>query len=192
MSERNVIRMYLTSLNRYLAPLSDEEAGEVVREIESHIFDVIDSQEMAGQEADVTRILARLGPPRELAAQYVSHVRSGTPPPEGLSAIATVRKGLSRTFYYSLALFGFGFGLALFALAFVNLLVPNGVAIWSSADGNTVVIGLMQHPINSEQPDKLRGFWITPVALIVGYIIMLTTHKVLGFIRQTKAEPHYV
>ena len=96
MSERNVIRTYLTSLNRYLAPLSDEEAGEVVREIESHIFDVIDSQEMAGQEADVARILARLGSPRELAAQYVSHVRSGTPPPEGLSAIATVRKGLSR------------------------------------------------------------------------------------------------
>ncbi len=192
MSERKVIRTYLTALSRYLAPLSNEEASEVVREIESHIFDVIDSQEMAGQEADVTQILARLGPPRELAEQYVSHVRSGTPPPDGFSAISTVRKGLSSTFYYSLTVFGFGLGLALFALAFVNLLVPNGVAIWSSADGNTVVIGLMQHPINSEQPDTLRGFWITPVALIVGYVIMLTTHKVLGFIRQAKAEPRYV
>ena len=192
MSERNAIRTYLKSLSRYLAPLSDEEVNEVIREIESHIFDVIDSQEMAGKDADITQILARLGPPRELAEQYVSHLRTGTPPPEGFGAIASVRKGLSKTFYYGLAVFGFGIGLALFALAFVNLLVPNGVAIWSSADGNSVVIGLMQHPINSEQPDSLRGFWISPVALIIGYLIMLTTHKVLGFIRQAKSEPRYV
>lgn len=74
MFECNVIRMYLMLLNWYLVLLSDEEVGEVVREIEFYIFDVIDSQEMVGQEVDVIWILVWLGLLRELVVQYVSYV----------------------------------------------------------------------------------------------------------------------
>ena len=83
MSGREQISNYLKSFNRYLASLSSKDAAEVIKEIESHIYDVIDQQEMAGKEADIEGILAGLGAPRVLAENYVSHIQQGTPPPKG-------------------------------------------------------------------------------------------------------------
>lgn len=51
MSGREQISNYLKSFSRYLASLSSEDAAEVIQEIESHIYDVIDQQEMAGKKS---------------------------------------------------------------------------------------------------------------------------------------------
>ena len=192
MSERKNIRTYLLTLNRYLAPLSDDEAREVVKEIESHIYDVIDECEVTGNEPDVDAILARFGPPRTLAEKYVSHIRSGTPPPEGFNAISSIRKGLSVTSFYGLSLFGYGISIALIALGFANLLVPDGIAIWSEANGNSIVIGFLGHPALKHHDAMLQGFWITPATLVIGYLIMRMTHKILRFIKQASVGQRYV
>lgn len=116
MSERKKIRNYLDNLDRYLSPLSPSESQEVVREIESHIYDVIDDVEVKGEVANVEDILERLGAPRELALQYVGHIQHGAPPPEGFRAISLVKKGLSRTAYWSMMCFGYGCGARLYCI----------------------------------------------------------------------------
>lgn len=192
MSERKKVRQYLDNLNRYMSPLSDYEAQEVVREIESHIYDTIDDIEIRGEIADVEVILDRLGAPRELAQQYVGHIQHGTPPPTGFAAIPLVKKGLSRTVSVSLMCFGYFCGIALIALAFANLLIPNGIGVWSEADGNSIVIGMLENPMLAQENNEvIRGFWLSPVALIAGYLILMMTHKVLQFIRQFSSEAHH-
>ncbi|WP_218309425.1 HAAS signaling domain-containing protein [Alteromonas antoniana] len=193
MSERKQIRNYLNNLSRYLSPLQDIEAQEVVKEIESHIYDVIDDVEVKGGVADVEAILDRFGPPRELAQQYIGHIQQGTPPPEGFKAISIVKKGLSRTVYLGLMCFGYFIGIACIALGFANLLLPGSIGIWSEANGNTVVIGMLDNPVLvQETVGVVQGLWLSPVALILGYLILLMTHKVLKFVRQFSIGQHYV
>lgn len=55
MSGREQISNYLKSFSRYLASLSSEDAAEVIQEIESHIYDVIDQQEMAGKKKPILK-----------------------------------------------------------------------------------------------------------------------------------------
>lgn len=49
MSEREQIHNYLVALNRYLSRLQKHEADDVLREIESHIYDAIDEQKKEGK-----------------------------------------------------------------------------------------------------------------------------------------------
>lgn len=192
MSDRRKVRNYLDSLNHYLTPLDKFESNEVVKEIESHIYDVIDELEIRGEVADVETILNRLGPPRELAQQYIGHIHHGAPPPEGFNPIMFVKKSLSRSVSLGLMIFGYSFGFALVVFAFANLLVPNGIGVWSEGNGNTIVIGMIDNTmLAQERSDVLYGFWMSPVALIVGYLILMTTHKALQFIRQFSVEPRY-
>lgn len=88
--------------------------------------------------------------------------------------------------------FGYFCGIALIALAFANLLIPNGIGVWSEADGNSIVIGMLENPMLAQENNEvIRGFWLSPVALIAGYLILMMTHKVLQFIRQFSSEAHH-
>ena len=184
MSGREQISNYLKSFSRYLASLSSEDAAEVIQEIESHIYDVIDQQEMAGKEANIESILAGLGAPRVLAENYVSHIQQGTPPPKGFRPLTSVTKGLSKTLYWGMMAFGYGTGLALIALAFANLLLPNGIAFWVEAEGNSVAIGFLSNPILANSDATITGLWITPVALVSAYAISLLTYRILALLKR--------
>ena len=92
MDQRQMINQYLNTLQRYLARLSPAEATEVIQEIESHIFDLIEQHQANGQTADAAAILQGFGEPRQLAAQYVAHLTTGAPPPRGFKAIVQVKK----------------------------------------------------------------------------------------------------
>ena len=93
MEQQQMIHQYLNTLQRYLARLSPAEAKEVIREIESHIFDLIEQREAAGQPVDAQSILQGFGEPRQLAGQYVAHITDGAPPPLGFRAIQRVKHG---------------------------------------------------------------------------------------------------
>src|SRR3990167_9225382 len=94
MEQRDIIHQYLKELERYLARLKKTEAQEVLKEIESHIFDALEQQH-SGQAEDARAILQGFGEPRELAAQYVAHITKGAPPPVGFKAIQKVKQGRS-------------------------------------------------------------------------------------------------
>lgn len=73
------INQYLKTLAQYMSRLDEEQVNEVIREIESHIYDVIDDAEIEGNPISVEEVLARFGSPRQLAQQYSDHLIMGTP-----------------------------------------------------------------------------------------------------------------
>ncbi|WP_440053511.1 HAAS signaling domain-containing protein [Pseudoalteromonas sp. T1lg65] len=182
--ERHKIHNYLQSLGLYLARLETNESNEVLREIESHIYDAIDLNEQQGKSANVEEILARFGPPRELAEQYVSHIVQGTPPPTGMAAINIVKRTVSKGVYWSTAAFGYFTGFILILLGFAKLLAPNNIGLWASSNNNSFIIGAVE---SSEQlHNELLGMWFIPVALLVGYLIIRVTATLMRTLKSFK------
>ncbi|MFC3092965.1 hypothetical protein DRW07_01935 [Alteromonas sediminis] len=179
--EREKIHSYLKTLGKYLSRLEVYESEEVLREIESHIFDAIDLKEVKGEPVDIDSILSGFGPPRQLAEQYVSHILHGTPPPPGFSALEVVKRGASKGLYWATAGFGYGVGAALILLAFAKLLAPQHVGVWSSANGNSIVIAIVNNPL--QQGEDVLGMWLVPVAVIAGFLILRLTYSILRVFR---------
>lgn len=181
MKQRDLIHQYLQELHRYLARLSQAEAQEVIREIESHLYDAMEQSEAAGQTLDVADILKGFGTPRDLAAQYVAHVTSGTPPPRGFKAIQKVKRGVTVSLYYSMALFGFSFAAALLLIAIAKVFTPETVGVWSAAGGNSFIIGVTATSLPPEQ--ELLGAWLVPIAGLTGSAIFGITRRVLSILK---------
>lgn len=181
MSERDQINTYLTKLNRYLARLPKADAEEVIREIESHIYDAIDAQELQGKELVITELLQGFGAPRELAEQYISHMLEGTPPPAGFSAISQVKHKATKALYWGSMIVGYSLGVTLIALAILKIFMPDSVGMWSTQSGQSVVVGLVE---GASQGQELLGLWLTPIFLIAGGLITKFTYTLLGVLKR--------
>jgi hypothetical protein len=181
MEQRQMIHQYLNTLQRYLARLSPLEAKEVLREIESHIFDLIEQREAAGQPADAATVLQGFGEPRQLAAQYVAHIAEGAPPPLGFRAIQRVKHGVTAGLYYGMALFGYLISFALLFLAGAKLITPDSVGVWAMSEGNSVTIAFMSEPFPPEQ--ELLGIALVPVATLLGLTLMWLTRRILAVLK---------
>ncbi len=182
MNKNDTIHRYLNDLRRYLARLAPHEAQEVIREIESHLFDVMEQQEAAGNTADVTAILRGFGEPRALAALYVAHIEEGAPPPMGFRAIQSVKKSVTASLYFAMAVFGFSTTLTLLFVAGVKLLHPDLVGAWSTANGNSISVGFVDVP--PVGTSEILGWWMVPVAAGLGLAVALLTRKVLRVLKQ--------
>lgn len=183
MSERDLIHDFLKNLSKYLSRLEKTDAQEVIREIESHILDAIEFQEENGKTVDAQVILDGFGEPRELANQYVEHLLKGTPPPVGFKAIQKVKKGATKTLYYSMGLLGFGISLVLITVGLGKLIFPTEVGVWSASHGNSVIISFSEnvYPESAE----LLGYWLSPIAIALGVGIALLTKSVLRVLQQS-------
>ena len=184
MKHSDAIRDYLKSLSKYLSRLERSDAEEVIREIESHILDVLEQQEQSGQDVDIDSILERFGPARELATQYVDHVRVGAPPPAGFRAIQKVKQGVTKGIYYSMVAFGYGTALLLFAAGLTKLFAPRQIGVWAASHGNSIIISFADLGIANS--NELLGFWLVPIALLLGAGIASLTRRVLAVLK-TKA-----
>jgi hypothetical protein len=181
MEQRDVIHQYLKELERYLARLEKVEAQEVLKEIESHIFDALEQQQCSGATPDANAILRGFGAPRELAAQYVAHITKGAPPPVGFKAIQRVKQGVTATLYYAMAVFGFSIAFALFFVAGAEVFMPDSVGAWSAGNGYSLAIGFFAAPYPADQ--ELLGAWFIPVATLSGLLVITLTRKVLRVLK---------
>lgn len=186
MSDRKLIQDYLVNLERYLSRLNNIEAEEVLREIESHIYDSLEQAEANGETIDVSAMLDRFGSARQLAEQYTDHVLQGTPPPEGFSAIRTVQKGVSKGVYWGTAIFGYSVSITLLIIAVAKLFMPDLVGVWSASNGNSVVVGITERA--QQQGSELLGFWIVPIGIILGILLMLLTNNILRVLKRSLIE----
>lgn len=184
MEQRDVIHQYLKELERYLARLEKAEAQEVLKEIESHIFDAIDQKQSSGQAMDATAILQGFGEPRELALAYIAHITKGTPPPAGFKAIQKVKQGVTTTLYYAMAVFGFSIAFALFFIAGAKVLMPDSVGAWSAGEGHSLAIGFLATPYPAEQ--ELLGGWLIPIAILSALLVSTLTKQVLRVLKHQR------
>lgn len=182
MTAQHHIHQYLAELNIYLARLSPPEVNEVLREIESHLFDVVEQQMAQGQPIDMQQILSGFGTPRQLAAQYVAHITDGAPPPAGFRVIKAMKKGVSVGLYYAMAVLGASWVLNLLFIAAVKLIHPDLVGAWSDAQGQSINLGFMDVPPVGKT--ELLGFSLVPVAIVLALIGGVITRKVLAVLKQ--------
>ena len=179
---RQPIRAYLQALAVHLGKLDQAEAEEVMREIESHIHEVVDQAEARGDAFDLNTLLAGFGPPETLAAQYVAHIQDGAAPPAGFRVIQRVKQTVTRGLYYSMAVFGFSIAIALLVLALAKLIAPTSVGVWSTAGGNSIAITWSGSPY--PDANELLGYGLVPIALITALWCAELTRRVLRILRR--------
>lgn len=177
MISRHPIRAYMGALASQLGKLEKADADEVIREIESHINDVVDQAEARGEDIDVATLLQGFGSPESLAAQYVAHIQTGAPPPAGFRVIQRVKQTVTRGLYYSMGLFGFSIAFSLLALAVAKAIEPSSVGVWSTAGGHSVTVTWSGAP--DPQARELLGYGLIPVALLASVWSADLTRRVL-------------
>ncbi|UTW53816.1 hypothetical protein [Kordiimonas sp. SCSIO 12610] len=182
MTQRDKIHDYLTTLSTYLARLEKTDSDEVIKEIESHIYDALDAQGYReGDKADIDAILDGFGTPRDLASSYVDHILSGSPPPKGFRAIQSVKKGASKGLYYATAIFGYMISAILVFLALYKPFAPDAVGLWSDGSGNSFVIGIIDG--GPEGTTDLLGWWLIPAFIAVGIACAYFTKRLLSALK---------
>ncbi len=174
---REHIHIYLKSLQKYLSRLDKQDANEVIKEIESHILDVVDLQTESGQAVDIEIILSGFGPPRELASQYVDHILTGSPPPKGFNAIQQLKRGATRGLWAGMAIFGYTIAAFLGLITLMKVIFPNSLGVWSTSNGNSIVITFSA--ADFPQSTELLGWWLAPMSFIACILIFWLTKRVL-------------
>jgi uncharacterized membrane protein len=186
MNEEQQIDGYLSLLRANLGPITLAERDEILREIGAHIRD---STEESG--ASVSTVLARLGPPEELAAQYrdglLVHQASRSLSPL-LLLRATLRlstKGVLGILVFFCGLFGYAMGGGLVLTALLKPILPVNTGLWLQ-DGHFVSSGVLFPPPASPAHEVL-GLWYIPLVLTAGSLILLfTTFAVRTFLRASE------
>ena len=174
MTEELQIDSYLSSFRERLAPIPLAEREEILREIGAHIRD---SAEEPG--TSVESVLARLGPPAELAAQYRDGLlirrasRSISPVLLLEAALRLATKGVFGMLVFFSGLFGYAIGGGLILTAFLKPILPSHTGVWV-VDDRIVGTGV-QFPALQPPAHEVLGWWYIPIALTAGSLTLAAT-----------------
>ena len=181
MSDSEMIRNYLKSLMKFLSRLDKEDADDVMREIECHIYDVIEIQKQNGQPVNAQALLEGFGRPRDLASKYVDHILDGAPPPKGFKAIQHVKKGATKGLYFATGFFGYIMSITLLGVGIYKTIDPKSVGLWANETGNYAVVGILSEaPVGTQE---MLGWWIIPFAVGLGIGGAYLTNRVLSVLK---------
>ena len=178
MARNELIHTYLSELEMYLSRVSQVQAQEIVKEIESHIYDSI----MIGSDENHTTesVLNRLGAPKELASGYIEHINIGVAPPKGLKPISKITIGISKSFYCLIFILGVSLGLTFIATALAKLIVPSKFGVWITEHGNSIIVSFSQ---NSYHSNEIPAVWLVPISLLFGLVILYITKRLTQLIK---------
>ena len=176
------IAAYLTDLRTRLAPITLSEREDILREITAHIRD---SVEMG---TPIDTVLARLGTPAQLAAEYRDGqlIRTAS---RSLSPIlllrATLRvatKGITGILVFFFAVFGYVTGGAMVIGGVLKPFLPDRIGLFTTSATKEAwkQTGIVTNNVRGE----LFGWWGVPLAIISGVLVLiLTTYAIRAFLR---------
>ena len=181
---QKAIEDYLQALRRQLRDLMEEDMNDIVSEIRVHILDKTSS---GGDAAQVEQTLAALGAPRDLAARYCTEEmmrradahRSGTQKARIAGRwTARILGGLVATIVSAV---GYFVGGVLLVAGIVKVMWPHGTGLWLShnSDGTTSIgfSGGSGNTPPSPNAHDLLGWWIYPIAFILGPAVVYGTFR---------------
>jgi HAAS domain-containing protein len=177
---RQAMEEYLKVLRRSLRGLPEEDAGEIVEELRSHLLD--SGSDAGGLREELVRAaLERLGPPRELAAQYVLEslarkaARSRSPFLILESCFRWAEVSVRGFLTLLLAVTGYGLSVPFVLAALLKPFRPDRVGLWKLAEAPSTYslrMGFGASPAGTE----LLGWWLVPLGLVAGTgLLILTT-----------------
>jgi uncharacterized membrane protein len=178
---RSRIRGYLFVLERSLRTfLPPAVVADAVKEVETHILDRLEPMPVTTDErATVERVLTELGPPLRVAQAYSIEMTVDEAIVTG--RLAAIARGLWNVaastvvgFFASLGLFiGYTLGASFVALAALKPIFPNNVGFFF-VNGTLRSFGA---EFFLDPATEVRGgYWIVPVALFIGAVLLLVTH----------------
>lgn len=168
------IDSYLAALRSQLGPMTLNDREEIVREISAHIRD---SAEQTG--ASVEAILARLGSPADLAAQYRDGLlirtasRSISPWMLMRGALRLATKGVAGVFVFFVGMFGYAMGAGMALSGMIKPIFPAHTGMWVR-DGRMIAFGT-QFPRVGPPAHEILGMWYIPIMLTAGSLTLLLT-----------------
>jgi hypothetical protein len=174
------VRGYLFILERSLrASASAALAADAVREVESHIRErVAESPGMPNEREALEGIFLRLGSPATVARAYSLEMILEEAAVGG--RIVAVLRSLFhaaatgvRGFLIALLLFlGYASGAAFISVAVLKPIFPNNIGLWLHEG---ISLGGQFPAPPGVAP--LGGYWIIPICLFVGLLLLIVTHK---------------
>ena len=177
------IRGYLYVLERSLRYfLSPAVSADAVREVESHIRDAVaQAGDIGDEHAALEQILNRLGPPMRVAQAYSLELVMDEAAVTG--RLTSVLRSLFHAamtgmiaFFTAFGLFvGYAMGIAFIIVAIMKPIIPNNTGWWTTPDGVFVSSGV-NFPGAREGLVFHTTYWIIPVVLLVGMLLLLVTH----------------
>jgi uncharacterized membrane protein len=175
---------YLFALERSLKTfLPAEIVRDAVREIDSHLRERIAAADGAPNErVAIEQILGELGPPLRVAPAYSAERTLDEAVVTGrvasvLSALWRVTAKTMIGFWVALAVsVGYTVGWSFLVLALMKPIVPANVGLWAD-DATGLPRGLgMEFPVPPGRHD-IAGYWLIPVAIALGILIVRSTHR---------------
>lgn len=172
------IESYLARVRVALRGLPEREIEDIIPELRSHAV------ELAGEEkAGVEAALRSLGDPVDLARTYKSEnqmVRAEC----SVSPLVIVqglrhasKSGLGRVTATALYAFGYINVLTLWAAAIDKLFAPSRTGLWYTP-GRIWSLTLVTGGSQPEGARELLGWWLVPVALLIGWGVRYLSDRV--------------
>ena len=174
------VRGYLYLLEQSVrASASAPLAADAAREVESHIRErVAESSGMPNEREALEAILVRLGSPSTVARAYSLEMIMEEAAVGG-RFVAVLRSlfhaaatGVAGYFIAMLLFLGYVSGAGFISIAVLKPIFPNNVGLWFHEG---VSLG-GQFPA-PEGVTPLGGYWIIPICLFVGLLILIVTHR---------------
>ncbi|HVJ27194.1 MAG TPA: hypothetical protein VM493_06600 [Vicinamibacterales bacterium] len=174
------VRGYLYVLERTLrSSASLAIATDAIREVESHIRDrVADSPATPNERDALESILTRLGSPATVARAYSLELMMEEAEVGG--RLVAVLRSLFHTATTSLKAFAaalmlftaYTMGAGFIATALLKPIFPNNVGLWVH-EGFSLGAQFPAPP----GVTPLGGYWIIPICMVLGLVILLVTHR---------------
>jgi len=178
---KKLLEDYLQNLKEVLKPLPEKEKDEIVLEIKGHIQERMSQSSQAEDNAEALKnALIRLGKPEEYAFEFVTDYLLS----RGIEKkkVWMIFKGLLRWgcntlagFFYSL----FFFASYLISASFVFIgimkpIFPEKVGFFLR-NGRFENFGLIMGVTDNPNMQEVLGYWIIPIALIIGIVCFFVT-----------------
>lgn len=181
MTTEPMVNDYLARLRTALTGMTLAEREDIVEEIRMHIRETV-----GDDPANTEEVLARLGPPEEMAEQYRTGLllqKAGHSISPMVLLRATLRWGLTGVegaMVFMVALFGYLMGVGFALLAMLKPIFPERTGLWVGPNvfDFSFRMGLMPH-YPSATVHEVLGWWFIPVCLILASLTLLATTKVI-------------
>jgi hypothetical protein len=180
---QKTVDAYLSALRRHLQLVSDEEANDIVAEIEAHIAD-----KTAGDGTDtVPSTLAALGTPEELAGRYRTDglLRRGQVTRSPVVSLRSLFRWASLSLVglvvFLVSVVGYSVGGGLVVIAALKMIWPGNTGLWVEyGPDHSPKSAMMGFGSGSPQPHAghdVLGWWLVPIGLIVGGGLLFLTFR---------------
>jgi hypothetical protein len=179
------IDAYLKRLRQALGKLPADEAAEIVRELRGHIVERAEAMQTLNEDV-LTDILDSLGAPEDIASLYQSRAmvtrarRSRSPLLILKTTIGWAGKSLAGLVTFFVGLFGYCFGLGFVVGAVLKVFYPERVGLWVGPHRWNLSMGTLSAAEQArDHARELLGWWLIPVGLVVGPLVLLLTTLLL-------------